>query len=202
MPTPKQFTAEELRERKNAQARRKVKMETEIWKDVPGWGQYYEASDFGNIRSKLRARKPRRGAPLPQRGGRAIKAFPNKKGYMLVNLAGGGKRKQVLVHLAVIQAFFGSAPNGQEACHNDGVKANCTLSNLRYDTRKNNHADKIRHGTAQRGEKNSVAKLTDDAVRVIRAGKLSVTEAMRAFGVSQGCIQKVKYKTAWKHVES
>jgi hypothetical protein len=51
-----------------------------------------------------------------------------------------------------------------EACHGDGDSANNRLGNLRWDTPTNNHADKILHGTTNRGERSGTAKLTDAAV--------------------------------------
>lgn len=88
-----------------------------------------------------------------------------------------------------------------QACHNNGDRFDNRLSNLRWDTVKGNHADKLHHGTAQIGERNPLAKLTADNVRWIRT--LSYRDAMAAaetLGVSRGCVQNVLYKQTWKHV--
>jgi hypothetical protein len=55
-----------------------------------------------------------------------------------------------------------------EACHNDGNTSNCNYWNLRYDTPKNNNADKVQHGTNQSGERHPGAVLNWPKVREIR----------------------------------
>ena len=173
----------------------------EVWKDLYGWEAYYEVSDHGRIRSKVRPRKPHRGLiPRKQRGGKIVKHIFNDRKYPCVNLTGGGKRTQYLVHLAVMRSFFGPAPEGMETCHNDGNPANTHISNFRYDTRKNNHADKILHGRAQRGENNGLARLTTEYVLKLRSRELTEQQVMAELGVSKGCVNKAKYRTTWKHV--
>jgi DNA-binding NarL/FixJ family response regulator len=51
-----------------------------------------------------------------------------------------------------------------ESCHRDGNRTNARLGNLRWDTKEANEADKIRHGTSNRGERNGQAKLTKEGV--------------------------------------
>jgi HNH endonuclease len=51
------------------------------------------------------------------------------------------------VHTLVLQAFVGPCPAGMEACHYDGDKANNKLGNLRWDTKRANELDAIRHRT-------------------------------------------------------
>jgi hypothetical protein len=43
--------------------------------------------------------------------------------------------------------FVGPAPEGMEGCHYNGDPTDNRLENLRWDTRKANVADAIRHGT-------------------------------------------------------
>ncbi len=47
----------------------------------------------------------------------------------------------------MLEAFVGRAPDGTEACHNDGDSSNPVLSNLRWDTHAANNLDQVRHGT-------------------------------------------------------
>lgn len=89
-------------------------------------------------------------------------------GYRKVHLYRDGRAHQITVHLLVLTAFSGPCPDGMEACHDDGNPSNNRLGNLRWDTRSNNHADKIRHGTHDRGEANTRAKLTDAQVVELR----------------------------------
>jgi len=55
---------------------------------------------------------------------------------------------------------------------------NCKLSNLSWKSRKANQADRIRHSTDNRGEKNHQARLSDERAReIVRFDKLGVSRA-------------------------
>jgi len=173
-------------------------MNLEKWKPIPGWEGLYEASNLGRIRSC-----PREGVTsfgVRSYGGEIIKPIRAKTGYMVANFIHAGKRKQVLIHRCVLLAFIGEPRKGQQACHNNGDRADNRLANLRWDSIKSNHADKKSHGTWQGGENNPIAKLTDDAVRYIRSSGLSNKSLAKELGVSVGCIDKAKYKQTWKHI--
>lgn len=55
------------------------------------------------------------------------------------------------VHCVVLETFIGPRPDGFHACHNNGVRNDARLCNLRWDTPVNNMADKVKHGTVWRG---------------------------------------------------
>jgi hypothetical protein len=74
------------------------------------------------------------------------------RGYPVVSV--GGKCRYV--HQLVAVAFLGPRPVGLAVCHNNGVKDDCRLTNLRHDTYKNNMRDAIRHGTIATGSRNGV----------------------------------------------
>lgn len=170
----------------------------EIWKDVLGLEQYYEVSNLGNIKSKVRTGITNFGER--NYGGKVVKPFLSTVGYPAVNLTYKGYRKQFHVHKLVLEAFNGKAPEGMEGCHNNGVKTDFYLTNLRWDTRKNNHADKKLHGTHQEGEKNPSAKLTTKQAIIIKYSKISIKKLSEEFNLSRGCIEKVRYGTSWKHI--
>ena len=78
------------------------------------------------------------------------------------------------VHRLILETFVGPCPPGMEACHGNGIRTDNRLENLRWDTRKANCADAVRHGTcpglgSRFGEVNPAAKLTHDQVSLIRA---------------------------------
>lgn len=173
-------------------------MTTEIWKNVVGWEDFYEVSNLGNVRSKVRIGKTSFGER--NYGGNQVKKISHNSGYDVVNLTIKGKRKQALVHRLVLESFVGLSNGDFECCHNNGNRKDNRLENLRWDTRKNNHADKIAHGTAQVGERNGFSKLTEKQAKYIkRSDEASLVLAVR-YGVSKGCIEKVKYGYSWKHL--
>ena len=90
-------------------------------------------------------------------------------------------------------------------CHNDGNPSNNHLENLRWDTRKNNEADKIKHGTATRGRRNPRAKLNEMQVRIIKRllefGTLKQTEIAKMFNVNKNIIHCIKIGKSWKYLK-
>lgn len=161
----------------------------ELWRRIPGWPAY-EASTEGRIR----------------RGHRVLACSVGKKGYRTVSLSREGEVTCRNVHSLVLAAFAGPRPDGMECCHNNGVRADCRLANLRYDTRSNNAKDKRLHGTAPtgeytRGERNGLARLTEDAVRFIRANpKLPLHALATRFGVHFTTVHLARIGRTWSHV--
>lgn len=128
----------------------------------------------------------------------------NRKGYLLITLShGDSTRERVPLHVAIAEAFLGPKPDpSMDCCHNDGDRRNCALSNLRYDTKKGNCADKRKHGTMYGGERHHDAKLTAAAVLDIREryGKEPVTAIAAHYGVSTRNAWSVIRRETWKHV--
>jgi len=171
---------------------------TESWKTFPDWEGLYEVSDLGGIRSL-----PRQGGGsrwYRSYGGALVKPFIASTGYLSVNLTRRGKRKQELVHRAVLRAFIGEAPEGYECCHANGNRTDARLENLRWDTRKNNHADKLAHGTWQCGTAHGNAKLDECVVWMLRHDEISVDYVAAQYGVRRKTVAKIKGGRGWAHV--
>ena len=169
------------------------------WAPVPGFEGFYEVSDAGLVRS-LRLTKQ------GWRGGRMLKPHVGPKGYLTVNLTAAalGKRETRYVHELVLAAFVGPRPDGMDACHDpDPNRSNCSLANLRWDTRRGNFADKRAHGTQTFGADHPSAKLTEPQVLEILSlrGKMSQSAIGRRFGVSNSQIHFIHSGQQWKHLE-
>lgn len=140
-------------------------MKKEKWRNIPGWEQFYQVSDSGDVRSLTRKilKKQQSGKFGPSlHQGRKLKKRAIKNGYSVVSLCRFGKSKTFYVSRLVLLAFRGNCPENQECCHNDGSRSNDTLNNLRYDTRSANALDRIKHGTTvPKGLKNKLCKLTE-----------------------------------------
>ena len=135
----------------------------EIWKPVPGWEGFYEASSLGRARSLPRVYvqpKGKRGGGT--RGGRILKPHKNPHGgYLYVNFTRPGFRQTFQVHVLVMLTFAGPCPEGQQVRHLDGDPGNnrwapgdneeqirAAGGNLIYGTPKENAEDRDeRHGT-------------------------------------------------------
>jgi hypothetical protein len=116
-------------------------------------------------------------------------------GYLAVNLWSKNRGRTWPLHQLVCIAFHGPRPSPKhDAAHIDGNKANNHWSNLRWATRAENEADKIRHGRSNRGERNGMAKLTNEqAANVVTEYAAGVTQAALAqrYGVTQGAISNI-----------
>ena len=73
---------------------------------------------------------------------------PTKKGYVKVGLRKDGRYAVIEAHALILRAFIGPCPPGMEACHENGVKWENRLENLRWDTHANNQRDNARLGVA------------------------------------------------------
>jgi hypothetical protein len=69
---------------------------------------------------------------------------PNRYAFATLQ-ADDGTRHLMSVHVLVLTAFRGPRPDGLVACHEDDVKDNNRLSNLRWDTQAANWIDMIRN---------------------------------------------------------
>lgn len=135
---------------------------------------------------------------------RKMRPMSQKSGHLHIIPVRDRVRSTKLVHRLVLEAFVGPCPVGMECCHEDGDPTNNRLSNLRWGTKKSNEADKLRHGTYGWGEKNSNAKLTEVAVREIKAlllAKMSQGKIAKRFNVHNMTISRIARGIIWRHVQ-
>lgn len=171
--------------------------------DIEGYGGIYKITEHGDVISLARQYKcPKRGVVTVKE--RVLRPSISPNGYVMITLSKSGETKTYTVHSLVAAAFIGPRPDGMQVCHRDNDPTNNHYLNLRYDTPIGNNADKIKHGTQQRGEKASNAKLTEKKVREIRA-LLKQGEKQRDvagwFGVSKSLIAAISTKKVWSHVD-
>lgn len=190
-------------------------MSEEIWARVP-WADDYEASSAGRVRSWKKPGKPGKfGATEPK----ILTPGNTRGGYLKVALKdNSGSLKHACVHYVVISAFCGERPAGMQVCHNNGVRTDNRIENLRYDTCSGNHADREAHGTMLRGNdsipsrmpelfrgsKNGRARLTEAIVLEMRnayaTGKYTPKQLAKEFGVTSGMANSVVTGDTWTHV--
>lgn len=116
----------------------------ERWLAIPGYEGRYEVSDLGRVRSVDRLHTCKSGEVRRYKG-KLLKLTPAKdSGYVRVALGNGSDKPTV--HTLVLRAFVGPPPEGMEGCHENDIKHDNRLVNLRWDTRLANILDKIRNG--------------------------------------------------------
>jgi len=118
--------------------------------------------------------------------------------YIKVTIAG----RQRYAHNVICEWEHGKPPaKRRHAAHNCGNKGCLNRRHLRWATPKENEADKERHGTKARGERNGHAKLTEAAARSILSDKRSLREIADQHGVSIATVWCIKRRINWKHID-
>ena len=115
-------------------------------------------------------------------------------------------KKKVLVHRRLCAEVHGPAPSPKhDASHTcgNGHIACVAKRHIVWKTHRENMADKIEHGTTNRGHRHGLVKLTEDQVRKIKARKGSATTIALAaeFRVSSASISQIFTGKAWAWVE-
>lgn len=164
----------------------------ERWAPVNDYEGLYEVSTLGRVRSLIRIGRGKR----KTYGGRILKQYINplnRYAYMtLCDDIGGRRRRLVRVHVVVARVFLGVPPEGYEVRHGNGIRHDNHLTNLSYSTHQDNCADKILHGTSQRGESHPSSKLSDaeaeEIIEQYKSGDMTQNELAKKYGVSQSSI--------------
>lgn len=107
-----------------------------------------------------------------------------------------------LAHRVMCLIAHGNPPlEGMDAAHScgNGTKGCINPKHLRWDTRKGNFADKLKHGTDNRGEKSPVSKLSQIDVEEIISmkGRVSQLSLSKKFRVDPSNISKIQCGKSW-----
>jgi Mor family transcriptional regulator len=109
----------------------------EIWKPVRGYEEYYEVSNYGNIRSKDRM-VWRGKAGFYKMEGKELTKSKTSTGYWKIGLFKDKKRKEFKIHRLVAFAFIDNPENKPNINHIDGNPLNNHVLNLEWCTQSEN----------------------------------------------------------------
>lgn len=168
----------------------------EQWAPIPATDGAYEVSSLGRVRRTVEMRH----GQLPAWG--MVRCRPNNHGYPMFNTTLNGMAFNIALHRLVLGAFVGPCPEGLQAAHLNGDKTDARLENLAYVTAKENNAHKALHGTAQRGERNPCAKLTEADVLAIRASAEPNTAIVARYGLNASHVSDIRRGAVWKHLHA
>jgi hypothetical protein len=128
-----------------------------------------------------------------------------KDGYHYVTLYQDEKPMYLRVHRLVAFAFLGAPPTEKHiCCHDDGVRTNNLVGNLKWATNSENMKDRVAHGTVPK--RNPLrSKLTVEKVQMLRSKCLETKEwkpsyAAEFFGVSRPTISGILNGSEWRGV--
>jgi len=169
----------------------------ENWKPIAGFEGLYDVSDMGQVRSYRRQGSVwnKRKEPMVLKPN-----FNPQTGYLYTRLYLRGTETRIAIHRLVLETFAGPCPLDCEACHNNGVRTDNQVENLRWDTHLGNLAQTRgipRPHTKpypRRGENHHRAKLTNAQVIEIRKSRKQGTQIKilaDRYGVTEGCISHI-----------
>ena len=175
-------------------------MTEEVWRDDKGYEGLYQVSNMGLVKSL--ERKNNYGRTVKER---ILKPAFDGWGYLVVTLCAGGKRKNLMVHRLVCEAFNDNRDEKPEVNHINEIKTDNRACNLEWCTRREN----LNHGTRSERSAKTLSKpicqYTLDE-KIVKTWA-SLTEVKRKTGFSQGNIsevangnRKTAYGFIWKYI--
>lgn len=162
----------------------------ESWRAVAGG--HYEVSSAGRVR---RALGRTRGQVLAQ----AVATGGRRR----VCLCVGNRKRMVLVHVLVAEAFLGPRPPGHEIDHVDGDHTNNRADNLEYVTPRENERRAQALGLKAAGERHGCAKLTrEDVAKIheLRRQGLTQRAISERFCVTRAMVALILTGRNWRGV--
>lgn len=118
----------------------------EKWKPVIGWPGY-DVSSIGRVRSVPRILGDGRPA-----GGVMLRQRRDGKGYALVDLRSGSRKRTVRVHVLVAEAFIGPRPAGMQILHRKDDHSRNDVRSLRYGSGAENMQERVERQKKYRGQ--------------------------------------------------
>lgn len=109
-----------------------------------------------------------------------------------------GRRE--LGHRAAYREFVCDIPENLVVRHSCDEKSCVNPNHLAVGTQAQNIADKVLRNRQAKGEGHGNAKLTEDAVRFIRAETMSQRALARKFNVTQAAVSAVQRRLLWQHI--
>lgn len=174
----------------------------EIFKQVNGFENLYEVSNFGRVKSLDKIVDKWDGKRLVK--SKILKPQLQNNGYLSTTLYKELKPKTLSIHRLVAEAFIPNPENKKTVNHIDGNKLNNHLENLEWNTHKENHIHSKVNKLKATGSRVGTSLLTEEQVLEIRTYNTSIrgvtNELAKKYGVSRGCIQDIIYRKSWFHI--
>jgi len=172
-----------------------------IWKDIKGYVGIYKVSDTGLVKSLDRTITHRNYDM--QRKGKIVTPRKDRGGYLYLCLCKNANLDYQKVHRIVANTFLPNPYNKTTVNHKDGIKDNNNISNLEWNTIKENNIHRVKIHKLF-GENHPSNKLTTEDVLNIRelydTTNTSYAKLAKKFKVSDSNIRFIIIKKIWRHI--
>jgi len=123
--------------------------------------------------------------------------WPTRRRYGYGRLNGPDN---IMAHRAVWETVNGPIPDGLKILHRCDNPPCCNPHHLFLGTDADNVADKVAKGREIRGERQWMAKLTEDDIRAIRASTDTLKAIGEQFGIHPNHACDIRLRKDWRHV--
>jgi len=164
----------------------------EIWKDIPGYQNKYQASNEGRVRSLL---YKNRFGTYKRKKQFIMKPHIHPRGYLKIDL----EQRTFFVHRLVGMAFLGKS--SLVINHKNGKQTDNRIENLEWVTQKQNAQHALKNGWYRRGERHGNSKLTEKQAFKIKykeSGKYD--DIGKKYNVVKSTICAIKNGKLWGHI--
>lgn len=167
-----------------------------IWKSIPNYEGYYEASNVGMIRSIDRVVEKGKYKTPSQVKGNIMSPYIDRDGYMRVSMYKDGIRRNEKVHSIIAKTFIDNPLSKETVNHIDENKLNNTVENLEWMT----NSENVNYGTRIQRVKEKYGK---SVIRISPSKKeehfRTLHEAEERTGIPRQSISyAIKHKTLLK----
>jgi predicted DNA-binding protein YlxM (UPF0122 family) len=178
--------------------------EGEIWKEIPEFEGFYEASTHGRIKSLDRVKFLKNNKEKVLVG--KILSDVRSEWYGKVTLYMLDEKFQFNTHRLIAKTFIPNPDNLPEVNHKDGIKSNNHVDNLEWCTHKENSEHALINNLfkPKSGIESGNAKLTDVQVIEMRnlyyKGNMTLLELRDKYSIAYGAIYNIIKGRNWKHI--
>lgn len=159
---------------------KKMKTETEVWKQYEDFSDY-QFSNFGRVKSF-------------KQGKEAIRDYSDKNKYVLITLSQNKIKTKKYLHIIIATLFLLNPKNKPEVDHIDGWKSNNHVANLKWVT----HVENISCGyNLHRKNDEETAK---DIFILSHSPFFSDNIVARHYKVSSENVNNIKNGWCWGHI--
>jgi hypothetical protein len=163
--------------------------DTEIWKDIPGYGNRYQASNLGRIKNVSTGNVLK---------GELTRGYRRHEFWDLKTK----KAKREFAHKLILLAFVNNYENKPCCNHKNGIRDDNRIVNLEWCTHQENIIHACRSGLSKIGSQRGWSKITEaDAIEIVRLYRTGMKQKdiKKLYPLAQSGICKIINGRKWTH---